>query len=241
MRVRPSLKMERWPRGSHMIMMMIVRMLICKKGSAFLSDGHGVQSPCSVITQEITKEVISFPFQYLRIDVVSPRSFATSDSSLDFLVREMIFLAFDLKGFILMENLKGKLKDLSGTPGTAESSSTLDACNLSNCDLDKTFANMGVEELSSYFCNDKRKRVMDIFQSTTARTQTVWSSGQGNVRKSLRFRVQISAKSRTLGDFFSCVSLAGTVIPVAGGRLSEDMYPNRKQRANSGSSSSRSM
>lgn len=65
-------------------------------------------------------------------------------------------------GFILMENLKGKLKDLSGTPGTAESSSTLDACNLSNCDLDKTFANMGVEELSSYFCNDKRKRVMDM-------------------------------------------------------------------------------
>ncbi|KAM3266321.1 hypothetical protein P3L10_003315 [Capsicum annuum] len=104
--------------------------------------------------------------------------------------RESLANKFDLKtlrslSFILMENLKGKLKDLSGTPGTAESSSTLDACNLSNCDLDKTFANMGVEELSSYFCNDKRKRVMDM--------------------------------------------------------LSEDMYPNRKQRANSGSSSSRSM
>ncbi|XP_055801014.1 uncharacterized protein LOC129870306 [Solanum dulcamara] len=75
---------------------------------------------------------------------------------------------FDLKtlralSFILMENLNGKLKDLSGTPGTAESSSTLDACNLLNYGLDKTFANMGVEQLSSYICNDKRKRIMEMF------------------------------------------------------------------------------
>lgn len=61
-----------------------------------------------------------------------------------------------------MENLKGKLKDLSGTPGAAESSSTLDACNLLNYGLDKTFANMGVEQLSSYICNDKRKRIMEM-------------------------------------------------------------------------------
>ncbi|XP_060196523.1 uncharacterized protein LOC132625911 [Lycium barbarum] len=72
---------------------------------------------------------------------------------------------FDLKtlralSFILMENLKGKLKDL---PGTAESSANLDTCNLLNYDLDKTFANMGVEQLSSYICNDKRKRVMEMF------------------------------------------------------------------------------
>lgn len=60
-----------------------------------------------------------------------------------------------------MENLKGKLKDLSGTPSTAESSSTLDACNLLNHDLDKTFTNMGIEQLSSYICNDKRKRIIE--------------------------------------------------------------------------------
>lgn len=54
-----------------------------------------------------------------------------------------------------MENLKGKLKDL------AESSSTLDACNLLNHDLDKTFTNMGIEQLSSYICNDKRKRIIE--------------------------------------------------------------------------------
>ncbi|CAN4089627.1 unnamed protein product [Withania somnifera] len=81
---------------------------------------------------------------------------------------ESLASKFDLKtlralSFMLMENLKGKLKDVSSTRGTAESSSALDACNLLNYDLDKTFANMGVEQLSSYICNDKRKRIMDMF------------------------------------------------------------------------------
>ncbi|XP_009595210.1 uncharacterized protein [Nicotiana tomentosiformis] len=75
---------------------------------------------------------------------------------------------FDLKtlrafSFILMENLKGKLKDLSCIPGTDESSANLGACNLLNYDLDKTFANMEVEQLSSYICSDKRKRIMEMF------------------------------------------------------------------------------
>ncbi|CAN4113967.1 unnamed protein product [Withania somnifera] len=39
---------------------------------------------------------------------------------------------------------------------------TLDACNLLNYDLDKTFANMGLEQLSSYICNDKRKKIMKM-------------------------------------------------------------------------------
>nr|XP_018624762.1 uncharacterized protein LOC104091548 isoform X1 [Nicotiana tomentosiformis] len=67
------------------------------------------------------------------------------------------------RGFILMENLKGKLKDLSCIPGTDESSANLGACNLLNYDLDKTFANMEVEQLSSYICSDKRKRIMEMF------------------------------------------------------------------------------
>lgn len=61
-----------------------------------------------------------------------------------------------------MENLKGKLKDLSCIPGADESSANLGACNLLNYDLDKTFANMEIEQLSSYICSDKRKRIMEM-------------------------------------------------------------------------------
>ncbi|XP_075079078.1 uncharacterized protein LOC107771357 isoform X3 [Nicotiana tabacum] len=80
---------------------------------------------------------------------------------------------FDLKtlralSFILMENLKGKLKDLSCIPGTDESSANLGACNLLNYDLDKTFANMEIEQLSSYICSDKRKRIMEMFSEDTS-------------------------------------------------------------------------
>ncbi|XP_075079077.1 uncharacterized protein LOC107771357 isoform X2 [Nicotiana tabacum] len=73
-----------------------------------------------------------------------------------------------LRGFILMENLKGKLKDLSCIPGTDESSANLGACNLLNYDLDKTFANMEIEQLSSYICSDKRKRIMEMFSEDTS-------------------------------------------------------------------------
>ncbi|XP_019250157.1 PREDICTED: uncharacterized protein LOC109229238 isoform X1 [Nicotiana attenuata] len=77
---------------------------------------------------------------------------------------------FDLKtlralSFILME----KLKDLSCIPGTDESSANLGACNLLNYDLDKTFANMEVEQLSSYICSDKRKRIIEM-RTVTKRT-----------------------------------------------------------------------
>ncbi|OIT00801.1 PREDICTED: uncharacterized protein LOC109229238 isoform X2 [Nicotiana attenuata] len=76
---------------------------------------------------------------------------------------------FDLKtlralSFILME----KLKDLSCIPGTDESSANLGACNLLNYDLDKTFANMEVEQLSSYICSDKRKRIIEMFSEDTS-------------------------------------------------------------------------
>ncbi|KAL6974871.1 hypothetical protein U1Q18_007797 [Sarracenia purpurea var. burkii] len=101
-----------------------------------------------------------------------------SESELDMLItlKKMVFqrakvvgheaLAkkFDLKmlralGFILMEHLKGELKDASVIPGLVESSSFLDRCNLLNSNLNDNFGSMSIEELRAYVCPDQRKRI----------------------------------------------------------------------------------
>ncbi|KAF7143913.1 hypothetical protein RHSIM_Rhsim05G0134700 [Rhododendron simsii] len=88
-----------------------------------------------------------------------------SESELDLLIslKEMVLrrgrnsLAkkFDLKmlralGFILMEHLKGQLKDVSVIPVLAESSSFLDGCNIVNSKLSDTISTMDIEELRAY-------------------------------------------------------------------------------------------
>nr|XP_016477904.1 PREDICTED: uncharacterized protein LOC107799318 [Nicotiana tabacum] len=53
--------------------------------------------------------------------------------------------------------------DLKTIRALTESSANLDACNLLNLDLDETFSNMAIEQLSSYICSDKRKKMMEMF------------------------------------------------------------------------------
>ncbi|XP_058213981.1 uncharacterized protein LOC131325649 isoform X1 [Rhododendron vialii] len=83
---------------------------------------------------------------------------------------------FDLKmlralGFILMEHLKGQLKDVSVIPGLAESSSFLDGCNILNSKLSDTFSSMDIEELRAYVGTDQRKRLAEIFGKDEAHDQ----------------------------------------------------------------------
>ncbi|XP_019250159.1 PREDICTED: uncharacterized protein LOC109229238 isoform X3 [Nicotiana attenuata] len=66
------------------------------------------------------------------------------------------------------ESLANKF-DLKTLRALNESSANLGACNLLNYDLDKTFANMEVEQLSSYICSDKRKRIIEM-RTVTKRT-----------------------------------------------------------------------
>lgn len=61
-----------------------------------------------------------------------------------------------------MNKLKGQLKDISTTVGSSGSSSSLDDCNLLKFDLDEFFESLSIEELSSYVCSDRRKRVKSM-------------------------------------------------------------------------------
>ncbi|KAK9285355.1 hypothetical protein L1049_024546 [Liquidambar formosana] len=67
---------------------------------------------------------------------------------------------FDLKmlraiGFILMEYLKGRLKDLSAIQGFADSAAFLEGCNLLNCNLNDSIS---LEELMACINIDSKKR-----------------------------------------------------------------------------------
>ncbi|KAG5552853.1 hypothetical protein RHGRI_010831 [Rhododendron griersonianum] len=73
--------------------------------------------------------------------------------------------------FVLMEHLKGQLKDVSVIPGLAESSSFLDGCNFLNSKLSDTFSTMDIEELRAYVGTDQRKRLAEIFGEDGAHDQ----------------------------------------------------------------------
>ncbi|XP_057488559.1 uncharacterized protein LOC130774499 isoform X2 [Actinidia eriantha] len=80
---------------------------------------------------------------------------------------EALAKKFDLKmlralGFILMEHLKGELKDVSVIPDLAESSRFLDSCNLLKSDLNDDFGTLSVEELWAYVGTDHRKRIAEL-------------------------------------------------------------------------------
>ncbi|GMP97847.1 hypothetical protein CsSME_00045949 [Camellia sinensis var. sinensis] len=80
---------------------------------------------------------------------------------------EALAKKFDLKmlrvlSFILMEHLKGELKDSSVIPSLVESSTFLDRCNLLNCNPNGSFGNMSIEELRAYVGSDKRKRMAQL-------------------------------------------------------------------------------
>ncbi|XP_073147427.1 uncharacterized protein [Henckelia pumila] len=67
---------------------------------------------------------------------------------------------FDLKmlrtlGFLLMENLKGQLKDLLGT--------TVFGSNILNHNLSGDLCSMTIEDLYPFICSDKRKRSHDRY------------------------------------------------------------------------------
>ncbi|KAL2460015.1 Spc97/Spc98 family of spindle pole body (SBP) component [Abeliophyllum distichum] len=105
-----------------------------------------------------------------------------SESELDFLMglktlihqrakkigHEALVKKFDLRtlralGFVLMENLKGQLKDLSATSGFE--------CNLLNHNLNGSFSSMTIEDLIPYICSDRRKRIADMFFQDTPPNQ----------------------------------------------------------------------
>ncbi|KAH7842468.1 hypothetical protein Vadar_005635 [Vaccinium darrowii] len=65
-------------------------------------------------------------------------------------------------GFILMEHLKGQLKDVSVIPGLAESSSFLGGCNFLNSKVSDSFSTMDIEELRAYVGTNQRKRLAEI-------------------------------------------------------------------------------
>ncbi|KAF7146345.1 hypothetical protein RHSIM_Rhsim04G0112200 [Rhododendron simsii] len=71
-------------------------------------------------------------------------------------------LTWTALGFILMEHLKGQLKDISVIPGPAESSNFLDGCNFLNSKLSDTFSTMDIEELRAYVGTDQRKRLAEM-------------------------------------------------------------------------------
>ncbi|KAE9455885.1 hypothetical protein C3L33_12213, partial [Rhododendron williamsianum] len=73
-----------------------------------------------------------------------------------------LFKILPMTGFILMEHLKGQLKDVSIIPGLAESSSFLDGCNILNSKLSDTFSTMDIEELRSFVGTDQRKRLAEM-------------------------------------------------------------------------------
>ncbi|KAL7225516.1 hypothetical protein ACSBR1_020813 [Camellia fascicularis] len=86
---------------------------------------------------------------------------------------EALAKKFDLKmlrvlSFILMEHLKGELKDSSVIPSLVESSTFLDRCNLLNCNPKGSFGNMSIEELRAYVGSDKRKRMAELFSEDGA-------------------------------------------------------------------------
>ncbi|CAA3022479.1 uncharacterized protein LOC111400869 isoform X1 [Olea europaea subsp. europaea] len=73
---------------------------------------------------------------------------------------EALVKKFDLQtlralSFVLMENLKGELKELSATSGIE--------CNLLSHNLDGSFSSMKIEELIPFICSDRRKRISDMF------------------------------------------------------------------------------
>lgn len=81
---------------------------------------------------------------------------------------EALSTKFDLKmlrvlGFVVMEYLKGQLKDFSAIPALAESSASLDGCNLLKHTIDGSFGTMSIEELWVYIGTDKRKRIAELF------------------------------------------------------------------------------
>uniref|UniRef100_A0A5B6YJQ4 Uncharacterized protein n=1 Tax=Davidia involucrata TaxID=16924 RepID=A0A5B6YJQ4_DAVIN len=83
---------------------------------------------------------------------------------------------FDLKmlralGFILMEYLKGQVKDLADIPGLAEYSALLDGCNLLKRNFNNSFDTMNIEELRAYVGADKRKRIAELFCEDTTPSQ----------------------------------------------------------------------
>ncbi|CAL5431257.1 unnamed protein product [Camellia sinensis] len=90
-------------------------------------------------------------------------------------------LCIMLKGFILMEHLKGELKDSSVIPSLVESSTFLDRCNLLNCNPNGSFGNMSIEELRAYVGSDKRKRMAQLFSEDGAPNQKM----KPNAKRSL--------------------------------------------------------
>ncbi|GAV87734.1 hypothetical protein CFOL_v3_31160 [Cephalotus follicularis] len=67
---------------------------------------------------------------------------------------------FDLKmlralGFVLMQYVKGQVKDLSLSPSLAESATLIDNCNLLKSELENI---MSIEELKACISTDSRKR-----------------------------------------------------------------------------------
>ncbi|KAL2455475.1 uncharacterized protein Fot_57494 [Forsythia ovata] len=81
---------------------------------------------------------------------------------------ESLVKKFDLRtlralGFVLMENLKGQLKDLLATSGFE--------CNLLNHNLNGSFSSMTIEDLIPYICSDRRKRIADMYFQDTPPNQ----------------------------------------------------------------------
>ncbi|KAM7524660.1 hypothetical protein LguiA_014562 [Lonicera macranthoides] len=89
---------------------------------------------------------------------------------------EALSKKFDLKmlralGFVLMEDLKGQLKDSSVIPDLTESFACLDECNLLKFNLDNDFGTMSIEELWAYIGTGRRKRIAEIFSEEMAPKQ----------------------------------------------------------------------
>ncbi|KAM7477420.1 hypothetical protein LguiA_025633 [Lonicera macranthoides] len=74
-------------------------------------------------------------------------------------------------GFVLMEYLKGQLKDSSATPDLTVSFACLDECNLLKLNLDNDFGTMSIEELWVYIGTSRRKRIAEIFSEDMAPKQ----------------------------------------------------------------------
>ncbi|KAJ9706280.1 hypothetical protein PVL29_001686 [Vitis rotundifolia] len=100
-----------------------------------------------------------------------------SDSELDMLIslkmmvlqrakvigHEDLAEKFDLKmlralGFILMEYLRGQVKDLSAIPGLAGLDKFLNECNLLKCSLKDTTS---TEELKACICSNSKRRTAE--------------------------------------------------------------------------------
>ncbi|XP_028055338.1 uncharacterized protein LOC114259492 isoform X2 [Camellia sinensis] len=101
---------------------------------------------------------------------------------------EALAKKFDLKmlrvlSFILMEHLKGELKDSSVIPSLVESSTFLDRCNLLNCNPNGSFGNMSIEELRAYVGSDKRKRMAELFSEDGAPNQKMKPNAKSKLVK----------------------------------------------------------